>query len=79
MIWQDFILMIAGFSFALALIPTIISKKEKPPVKTCFFTIILLIAVTVCYGSLHLWSAVVSNICTTSCWSVILVQKTRAK
>jgi biotin transporter BioY len=74
MIWQDIVIMIACFSFALALIPSIIGKN-KPEKNTCLFTIIGLAAIAVCFATLSLWLSFTSEIASITAWSVLLFQR----
>ena len=74
MIWQDVILMVGGFGFALALIPAV-RAKNKPPRLTCLATGCLLLAFVVCYATLGLWLAAQSGALTALLWFVLLLQR----
>ena len=61
MIWQDIVIMIACFGFAIALIPSI-RGKQKPAKSSCILTIALLVAIAVCFATLGLWLSMASEI-----------------
>ena len=73
MIWQDMIIMIACFGFALALIPSI-KGKYKPAKSSCLITIILLTAIAVCFATLGLWLSFWSEITAIVAWGILLFQ-----
>jgi len=73
MIWQDALLMIGGFGFALALISTI-KSKEKPHVKTSAITGSILITFLIAYSTLGLWLAFTATSFTCILWFILLVQ-----
>ena len=74
MIWQDFVIMIACFGFAVALIPSI-RGKQKPPKSSCILTIILLAAIAISLGTLNLWLSVFAEVTSIIAWGVLLFQK----
>ena len=74
MIWQDIVIMIACFGFALALIPSI-RGKHKPARSSCILTIALLAAIAVCFGTLGLWLSFASEITAIIAWGILLFQK----
>lgn len=74
MIWQDVVIMVACFSFALALIPSI-RGQNKPARSTCAMTIVALTAVAVCFGTLRLYLALASEIVGITAWGILLFQK----
>ncbi len=73
MLWQDIVLMIGGFLFALALLPTLRSA-QKPPTSTCVMTAVILLALEITYATLGLWLAVGSTVITKAMWLIILFQ-----
>ena len=73
--WQDLVLMIAGFVFAIALIPTLKSKEEKPTKSTCYITVGALLAICICYVTLGLWLAFIATLFTATMWFAVLAQK----
>ena len=74
MIWQDIIIMIACFGFALALIPSIIGKG-KPAKSSCLITIVLLTAIAVSFATLNLWLSFWSEITAIIAWGILLFQR----
>lgn len=78
MTWQDIVLMIGNFCFAIALIPTIRSK-HKPPIATSAMTSIILIIFCIVYLSLGLNLGFIATALTAVCWLVILIQKKEKK
>jgi hypothetical protein len=73
MIWQDIVIMIACFGFAIALIPSI-KGTQKPAKSTCILTIGLLAAIAVCFGTLNLWLSMASEITAIVAWGILLLQ-----
>ena len=76
MIWQDYIIMTVGFTFAFAMFPSIFSAN-KPSRWTCLITSIGLAILSAMFGTLGLWLSMTSNIFSTACWSVLAVQTWR--
>jgi amino acid permease len=74
MIWQDIVIMIACFGFAIALVPSIIGKR-KPEKLSCAITIILLIAIAISFATLGLWLSFGSEITAIVAWGILLFQK----
>jgi len=74
MIWQDIVIMIACFGFAIALIPSI-RGKQKPAKSSCILTIALLLAIAVCFATLGLWLSMTSEITAIIAWGILLFQK----
>jgi hypothetical protein len=72
--WQDIVLAIGSFVFALALIPSIISK-DKPALWTSLLTGSVLFVFTVTYATLSLWYATVTTAFSASLWVVLAIQK----
>ena len=73
MIWQDVIIMVACFGFAIALIPSI-RGKQKPARSSCAITVVLLTAIAVCFATLGLWLSMASEITAIVAWGVLLFQ-----
>lgn len=71
--WQDWILMIGGFAFSIALIPSILSKN-KPSKLTSLGTCCALFAFSICYITLDLIMATISTSLTAFCWLVLFIQ-----
>ena len=74
MIWQDIVIMIACFGFAIALIPSI-KGKRKPERLSCAITMILLTAIAVCFATLGLWLSMASEITAIIAWGILLFQR----
>ena len=74
-IWQDLGLMIANVVFAIALIPTLKSKENKPAKLTSLITGGALLFVSFIFTTLGLWFASVMAFVTAIMWFVILAQK----
>ena len=74
MIWQDVVIMVACFGFAVALIPSI-KGKQKPARLSCLITIILLIGIAVSFATLGLWLSFASEITAIVAWGILLFQK----
>jgi len=71
MIWQDFVLMIAGFVFAPSLVFSIV-KKVHFPILTSLPTALALTAIVVCYITLGLYLAATSTGLTALCWYILV-------
>jgi len=76
MIWQDVVLMVGGFVFAIALFPSIFSA-HKPSRITCLATGIVLVVFAIAYATLGLTLATISTALTALCWFILLGQKRR--
>ena len=74
MIWQDIVIMISVFGFAIALIPSI-KGKQKPAKSSCVLTVILLSATAVSFATLNLWLSFISEISSIIAWGILLFQK----
>ena len=77
MSWQDIILSVGQWIFILALIPSILSKTEKPSLKTSLPTGIILIVYAGVYANLSLWISAVSVFMLALGWLVLAFQKYR--
>jgi len=73
-IWQDIVIMVACFGFAIALIPSI-KGKQKPERSSCLLTILLLLAIAVSFATLKLWLSMFAEITAIIAWSILLFQK----
>ncbi len=72
--WQDIVLAAGSFVFAVALIPTVLSK-EKPPLSTSLLTGITLLVFAVVYATLSLWLSFFSTCITAALWLTIAAQR----
>ena len=70
MIWQDVVIMVACFGFALALIPSI-SGKQKPERSSYLPAIVLLTAIAVSFATLGLWLSVFAEITAIVAWGIL--------
>ena len=73
MIWQDIVIMVACFGFAMALIPSIMGKN-KPAKSSCLITVVLLTAIAVSFATLGLWLSFWSEITAIIAWGILLFQ-----
>lgn len=71
--WQDVVMAIIGFIFAVALWPSVRSK-EKPALASSILTGTGLLIMCVCYATLGLWLAFSSSILTVIMWYILAVQ-----
>lgn len=74
MIWQDILMMIGGFGFAIALIPTVIGKN-KPAKSTCAITGGILTSYVVAMATLGLYFSAIAVGITAVMWWVLLFQR----
>src|SRR3954465_1588288 len=73
MSWQDWVIGVGQFLFALALVPAI-RASEKPPLSTCALTAALLMAFCAAYASLGLWLAASSVALFSGMWTALARQ-----
>jgi len=71
--WQDVVIMVACFGFAVALIPSIVGKY-KPAKISCVLTIILLTAIAVSFATLSLWLSFWAEVSAIVAWGILLFQ-----
>ena len=74
MLWQDIVLMVSFFGFAIALIPSIRSK-QKPTRSSCALTLFLLTLCGVSFATLGLWLSFLAEITAMLAWGILLFQK----
>jgi len=72
--WQDIVLMVAGFAFAPSLMVSIV-RRSKYPLLTSLPTAIALTAFVVCYVTLGLYLAAISTGLAMICWYVLAVRR----
>ena len=72
--WQDVVIMVACFGFAIALIPSI-RGKNKPAKSSCAMTAILLAAIAISFATLGLWLSFASEITAIIAWGILLFQR----
>jgi len=74
MSWQDILLSIGQFVFAVALLPSVFSK-DKPALSTSLTTGIVLAIFAFTYFTLKLWSAATFAVLVGAIWFILAVQK----
>jgi len=72
--WQDTVLMIAGFAFAPSLVVSIV-RGAKYPLLTSLPTAIALTGFVVCYVTLGLYLAALSTGLAAVCWYVLACRR----
>ena len=76
--WQDVIMMIGSFIFAIALWPSV-KGKDKPALSSSLITGTVLLIFSICYATLGLWLAFSTNFLTVIMWYILAFQKFRRK
>jgi hypothetical protein len=74
MAWQDIVLTIGSLIFAVALIPSLLSK-DKPALTTSITTGCVLLVFAFVYTTLSLWFSAISTTITGLMWLTLAVQK----
>jgi uncharacterized membrane protein YagU involved in acid resistance len=74
--WQDYVILVIQVSFALSLIPSVLSD-DKPAILTSMFNAILLVVLAIVFASLSLWSSSVATFSVAVLWTVLMVQVLR--
>ena len=77
MIWQDAVIAVAQGSFAIALLPTVLSES-KPPLATSIPTAAGLFVIGGAVATLELWWSALTVSATGALWLVIALQRWRA-
>ena len=72
--WQDIVLSAGSWLFAIALIPSVLSK-DKPALSSSLMTGGVLLVFAVTYMTLSLWSASVSTLLVSGMWLTLAIQK----
>ena len=75
MIWQDIVISIVCWCFALFLIPSILSKTNKPAKSSCIMTAIGLLVIGVCFATLKLWGSFASELSGVTAWMILFFQR----
>ena len=76
--WQDIVLSIGQYIFALALLPSIFGN-DKPALLTCLLTGAILGTFGIVYATLGLWSSVISAVVLTFAWIILAYQQYRRR
>ncbi len=74
MIWQDILMMVGGFIFSVALLPSVLGK-EKPARSSCLITGTILTSYVVAMATLGLWLSAGATVLTATMWFVLLLQR----
>ncbi|MBU6431112.1 MAG: hypothetical protein KGJ58_02055 [Patescibacteria group bacterium] len=74
MSWQDILLSIGQFVFAVALLPSVFGK-DKPALSTSLTTGIVLMIFAFTYSTLKLWSGAAFAALVGAMWFVLVIQK----
>ncbi len=77
--WQDIILTIGSWIFAIVLIPSIRSKTDKPALSSSLLTAILCTTYIFVYLSLRFWTTSVSMSVLALAWWILAYQKWKQK
>ncbi len=77
--WQDLALAVGAIFFIIVLIPTLVSKTEKPALWTSIGNSVVLALMATVYFSLSLWFAGVTTIASFLCWVALTVQTLRLR
>jgi hypothetical protein len=77
MIWQDVVIGVGQFLFAVALVPSIMNTYDKPAKPTCSMTAAVLLVFSSTYATLSMWAAASSCLICAAGWSVLWFQKRR--
>ncbi|MDQ2742740.1 MAG: hypothetical protein M3Z66_10675 [Chloroflexota bacterium] len=77
--WQDLALTTATIFFIIALIPTILSRDQKPALATSVLNATISAIIAAVYLSLHLWFATATTAVNSALWLLISVQTIAAR
>lgn len=73
--WQDYVISTGQWLFALALIPSIRSKTDKPPMASSLMTAIILSIFAGTFVTLDLTVSAVSSMASALAWWILFFQK----
>jgi len=76
MVWQDIVIMVACFGFAVALIPSI-RGDNKPAKSSCLLTAMLLSAIAVCFATMRYWLSFTAETTSIAAWLILYHQQRR--
>ena len=76
--WQDIVLSAGSLVFAVALMPSVLSKNKPAALTSALYGSVLLIFVFT-YASLSLWYAAITTLLTAILWLILAIQKTLQK
>lgn len=75
--WQDWAIAGAQSVFIISLIPSIVSKDQKPALSTCALTFVAGCVLVYAFATLGLWSAVLTTTLLNIEWGILGVQRYR--
>ena len=75
MMWQDLVLAVGGFGFAAALLPSVLSKTNRPAKLSCLMTGTILLAFCIVYLSFGLILGTISTLLTSVMWFILLFKR----
>jgi hypothetical protein len=73
--WQDLVIAVVQWVFAVSLVPTILHATEKPTFVTAIVTSVSLFVMTLAFASLHLWFSAASVAVGGIAWSILTWQR----
>ena len=76
--WQDIVFSIGSWIFAIALVPSILSKTDKPALSSSLLTASLLTLYVPTYASLGLTVSAISGGIIALAWWILAYQKWRS-
>ena len=74
MIWQDWVITIGQYFFAITLLPTLFSRS-LPPIKTSFPTSLILYSFAFTFSTLGLFHSTLSSLVVATVWLAIAIKK----
>jgi hypothetical protein len=74
--WQDIVITVCCFGFAISAMPTVLSKS-KPPRSTSILMASLMTIIGICFGTLGLWLSMSAEFVAAIPWIIILIQTRR--
>lgn len=75
--WQDQVLAVVQWIFAVALLPTILHKEHKPTLTTCALNAVLMVVVIYTYYTLKLTNSVLAGSVLGAAWGILAFQRHR--
>lgn len=75
--WQDILITIGSWIFAIALVPSILNRTSKPALSSSLITASILTIYVVVYASLRFWGSAASTALVAAAWWILAYQKWR--
>jgi len=72
-LWQDLVIGIGNWIFAISLLPSIFGKN-KPAWSTSLITAIVLLSFAYCFYTMGYLGSMAATITTAICWSILFLQ-----